>query len=143
MDNTRNGYLVKISDFGLDKIRQETSRQTAERHQSQASAGTLQWKAPELLEFSKPSTKSDIYSLGVVFWELASRCVPYDEVDAAIISQGVQAGQRLDIPNDVPSDYKSIISNAWSQEPNNRPTSQELIKQLIAISPDTTKSTVM
>jgi serine/threonine protein kinase len=76
MDNAVGGYLVKISDFGLAKIRQETSRQTTEGVGQQVIGGTLQWKAPELLKFGKPSNASDVYSLGVVFWELATGCVP-------------------------------------------------------------------
>ena len=143
MDRASHGYLVKICDFGLAKIRQETSRQTVESDSKQVSAGTLQWKAPELLRFGKPSKASDIYSLAIVFWELATGCVPYDELDEPTISQGVKAGERLEIPNDVPSPFTSIISNAWSQEPNNRPTSQELIEQIIVISSTTSEPSVM
>lgn len=143
MDITSNGYIVKISDFGLAKIRQETSRQTTECDKQQVPAGTLQWKAPELLKLSKPSKASDIYSLGVVFWELATGCVPYDELDEATISQGVKAGERLEIPGDIPSHYKSIISHAWSQDPSKRPTSQELIEQIMTASPDITKPAIM
>lgn len=143
MDKASNGYLVKISDFGLAKIRQETSRQTTQSDRPQSSAGTLQWKAPELLKFGKPSKASDIYSLGVVFWELATRSVPYDEMDEATISQGVKAGERLEIPNDIPSNYTSIISSAWSQDSSKRPTAQELIEKIMAISPDTATPTRM
>jgi serine/threonine protein kinase len=143
MESASNGYLVKISDFGLVKIRQETSKRTAESDRQQVSAGTLQWKAPELLKFGKPSKASDIYSLGVVFWELATRCVPYDELDEATIREGVKAGERLEIPNDVPSHYTSIISNAWSQEPSKRSTAQELIEKIMAMSPVTAEPTIM
>ncbi|CAF4426682.1 unnamed protein product, partial [Rotaria sp. Silwood2] len=116
MENAADGYLVKISDFGLAKIRQETSRQTTESDGRRVAGGTLQWKAPELLKFGKPSKASDIYSLGVAFWELATGCVPYEDMDEATISQGVKAGERLEIPDDVPPTFASIISNAWSQE---------------------------
>ncbi|CAF1159830.1 unnamed protein product [Rotaria sp. Silwood1] len=143
MDYAPHGYIVKISDFGLAKIRQETSRQTTESNKQLVGAGTLQWKAPELLKFGKPSKASDIYSLGIVFWELATGFVPYDELDEATISQGVKAGERLEIPNDVPPTFASIISNAWSQEPSKRPTAQQLIEQIITISPATTKIVVM
>ncbi|CAF1169755.1 unnamed protein product [Rotaria sordida] len=142
MDNATDGYFVKISDFGLAKIRQETSQQTTDSDKQRIVGGTLQWKAPELLRFGKPSKASDIYSLGVVFWELATGCVPYEELDEATISQGVKAGERLEIPNDVPSTFASIISNAWSQEPSKRPTAQQLIEQIITISP-ATKETPM
>ncbi|UJR17341.1 hypothetical protein I4U23_004236 [Adineta vaga] len=127
MDKAVDGYLVKISDFGLAKIRQETTRQTSE---SSEQSGTLQWKAPELLKFGKPSTASDIYSLAIVFWELATRCIPYDGLDEAIVCQGVKSGERLDIPQDVPSNFASLIISAWQQDPNKRSTTQILIEEI-------------
>ena len=139
MKQAVDGYLVKISDFGLAKLRQETSRQTTEHVEQVGVSGTLQWKAPELLKFGKPSKTSDIYSLGVVFWELATRCVPYEDSDEAIIYQGVKAGQRLEIPTDVPHTFASMISIAWSQEPNKRPTAQAIIKEIMIVIKSETK----
>lgn len=130
VEHAPKGYLVKISDFGLAKIRQETSRQSSERAEQFVSAGTLQWKAPELLKFGKPTMASDVYSLGMVFWELATGCVPYEDVDEAIVCQGVKSGERLEIPADVPSAFSSLISSAWRQEPNKRPTAQALIEEI-------------
>jgi tRNA A-37 threonylcarbamoyl transferase component Bud32 len=143
MDNAVGGYLVKISDFGLAKIRQETSRQTTEGVEQQVIGGTLQWKAPELLKFGIPSNANDVYSLGVVFWELATGCVPYGESDEATICQSVKAGERLEISNDVPPTFASIISNAYSQEPSKRSTSQQLIQEIMTNSPGRTETTVM
>lgn len=134
MEKAINGYLVKISDFGLAKIRQETSRQTSDDDRQRIGVGTLQWKAPEILRFGKPSKASDIYSLSIVFWELATSSIPYDELDEATISHGVKGGERLKIPDDVPSDFATIISSAWSQEPSKRPTSQELLDQILIFS---------
>ena len=130
VEHALNGYRVKISDFGLAKLRQETSRPTAEHAEELVSAGTLQWKAPELLKFGKPSKASDVYSLGVVFWELATGCVPYEDVDEAVLCQGVKNGDRLEIPADVPPAFTSLISSAWAQEPSKRPTTQALIEQI-------------
>ncbi|CAM4959577.1 unnamed protein product [Rotaria socialis] len=143
MEKAVDGYLIKICDFGLAKIRQETSRQTADSNQQRVSVGTLQWKAPEVLKFGKPSKASDVYSLGIVFWELATERVPYEELDEATISQGVKAGERLKIPSDVPHDYTSLISNAWSQEPSDRPTSEQLIQQIMIVSTTATEAIVM
>ncbi|CAF4884026.1 unnamed protein product, partial [Rotaria socialis] len=143
MEKAVDGYLIKICDFGLAKIRQETSRQTADSHQQRVSVGTLQWKAPEVLKFGKPSKASDVYSLGIVFWELATERIPYEELDEATISQGVKAGERLKIPSDVPHDYTSLISNAGSQEPSVRPTSEQLIQQIMIVSTTATEAIVM
>ena len=135
MDNGVNGYIVKISDFGLAKIRYATSRQTTEDGRQQITGGTLLWKAPELLKFGKPSKASDIYSLGIVFWELATGRVPYEELDETIVSEGVKAGERLEIPKDVPPAFVSIITKSWSQDPSKRPTSQELLQEIATNEP--------
>ena len=127
MDIGANGYIVKISDFGLAKIQCETSRQTTKHGQQQIMSGTLQWRAPELLKFCKPSKASDIYSLGIVIWELTTGCVPYDECDETVISESVKAGERLEIPKDVPPAFISIITKSWSQDPSQRPTAYELV----------------
>lgn len=133
MDKAVDGYLVKISDFGLAKIRQETSRQSVQESSLPIGVGTLQWKAPEILKFGKPSKASDIYSLGIVFWEVATGCIPYEDLDEDTISQGVKAGERLKIPTDIPSDFVSIIVKSWDQEPRERPTAQELIQDILTM----------
>ena len=144
MEKVADGYLVKISDFGLAQIRQETSRQTTtEDVRERVGVGTLQWKAPEILKLGKPTKASDIYSLGVVLWELATGCIPYEDLDETTISQGVKEGERLKIPDDVPFDFASIISKAWSQEPSKRPTSQDLIQQIMSNFTRTNETAVM
>src|SRR5262249_41509438 len=64
---------AKLTDFGLAKLKQETAATKASE-----AKGTPQWMAPELFEDEPQMTeKSDVYSLGMVLWELASRQVPY------------------------------------------------------------------
>ncbi|CAF3893992.1 unnamed protein product [Rotaria sp. Silwood1] len=127
------GLIIKVGDFGLAKIRQETIRQTnATGGPAVLTAGTLQWKAPELFKFSeKNTTASDVYALGIVFWELATRCIPYEHTDDAVIRVCVMAQQRLDIPVDVPPAFASLIQKSWSHEPTQRPSCKELILNVL------------
>ncbi|CAF4128289.1 unnamed protein product [Rotaria sordida] len=121
---------VKVSDFGLAKIRQKTNRQMIKLSEQQSIVGTLQWTAPKLLKLERSSNASDIYSLAIILWELATRSVPYDQLDEQTIGWSICAGNRLKIPNYVPSDVASIISNAWNQDPTKRSTCLQIIADI-------------
>ena len=123
MTEWSKGFLVKIADFGLAQIRRETSRQSS--HGSPV--GTLPWKAPELLKMGRHTESSDVYALGVVLWELATECEPYEEADDATICAFVKGGDRLPIPKNIPGSFSDLISRAWMHEPEKRPTCQELL----------------
>ena len=134
LSQTANGFHVKIGDFGLAKIRYETSRQSKDT----AIVGTLPWTAPELLSLGKPNEASDIYALGIVFWELATRSPPYEGHSDTIISAYVLRGERLPIPDEIPEPFTEIIKKSWRQEPKERMTSHEIlhaIKQQIPQQP--------
>ncbi|CAF3665994.1 unnamed protein product [Rotaria sp. Silwood1] len=130
IEMTPNGYLVKVADFGLAQIRSESTRQSMSNTGGKIPPGTLRWTAPELFASSKSSMASDVYSLGVVFWEVATRSIPYEDANDIIIVTTVSAGNRPPIPVDVPSTFAAIISNSWNQEPSRRPTCRELIQRL-------------
>ena len=93
------GLRAKLSDFGLSKIKQETSSQS-----SQAAKGTPQWMAPELFDDEPQVTKaSDIYSLGMVYWELASRAIPFAKApNQQVVLGWIMRGKKETIPADCP-----------------------------------------
>jgi mitogen-activated protein kinase kinase kinase 7 len=126
MTKNSGGFLVKIGDFGLAKIRHETSQQSMHG----PVVGTLAWKAPELLGMGRHTESSDVYALGVVFWELASGYEPYEDADDATISAYVRKGDRLPIPENIPELFAELITNTWAQEPSQRPNCQQLIHLL-------------
>ncbi|CAF4868404.1 unnamed protein product [Rotaria sp. Silwood1] len=121
------GYIVKVCDFGLARTRNETTRYTTF---NSTLAHTLPWTAPEILLLEDYVDKSDIYSLGIVFWELASRRVPYYEHKDDVIRTSVLAGDRLQIPESTPSGFQTIIERCWAQQPNDRPNSSYLVEMI-------------
>jgi len=120
---------AKLTDFGLSKIKIET----ANTLNSQPAVGTLLWMAPELFKRKAQCTlKSDIYSLGMTLWELASRKRPFeDAVNPAIAMQWVQEGQREEIPYDCPPHIAKLIKFCWNQEAAKRPTADEAVQLLL------------
>ncbi|CAF1343410.1 unnamed protein product, partial [Didymodactylos carnosus] len=119
-------YVVKVADFGLAKVKQETCR-TASKGEV---AGTLQYKAPELLKFGGNTMKSDVYAIAIVMWELVSGKIPYADSDQPTIRLGVLDGDRLHIPSETIPSFRDIISHSWSQQPYDRPTCEKLIQMI-------------
>ncbi|CAF3329042.1 unnamed protein product, partial [Rotaria sp. Silwood2] len=122
-----NGYTVKVCDFGVARTRNETTRQTKSNN---TLAITLQWTAPEILRLGRYTDKSDIYSLGIVYWELATYQIPYDGHEDGVIRAFVLAGDRLDIPDTTPSIFRMVIEQCWTQNPNDRPDGCHLIQMI-------------
>ncbi|CAF5065267.1 unnamed protein product, partial [Rotaria sp. Silwood1] len=91
LERSHEGYTVKVCDFGLAQTRNETTRQTKLAH---TLACTLQWTAPEILRLKTYTNKSDVYSLGIVYWELAANEIPYDGYPNDVVSDYVRRGDR-------------------------------------------------
>jgi hypothetical protein len=124
-------YCVKVCDFGLAEIRHATLSQSASFPSLQL-VGSFYWKAPELLTNHGRHTKqSDIYSLGMVFWELATARKPWDEYeDEAIILIQIKTGERPTIPSDIPEQFKQLIQDAWNHDPQKRPSCFQLMERI-------------
>ncbi len=125
-------FDAKLTDFGLSKLKAETKSFSTASKTSNNSVGTTQWMAPEL--FSRRgifTQKSDIYSLGVTFWELASKQIPFASAPSPeVIPMWVLQGEREDIPADCPPDFGVLIQQCWSGEPSARPDTNAIITQL-------------
>ncbi|CAM4777659.1 unnamed protein product [Rotaria magnacalcarata] len=127
LERSHEGYIVKVCDFGLAKTRNETTRQTQLTH---AFAGTLQWSASEILLLEKHTEKSDIYSLGVVYWELATNEIPYSGHQNTVIREFVISGNRLKILDAAPSRFSALINECWAHNANDRPTCSHVIEEI-------------
>jgi len=131
-----NQYRGKICDFGVSKIKTTLMSTVA----GPSNAGTVHYQAPELLEGGKSSKITDIFSLGVVLWEIYSNEIPFSKQiikgtvqDIKTIQHVVAArikGLKLIIPNDIPPQVKKMISMCLNDEPSERPTAIQILKIL-------------
>ncbi|KAJ0249649.1 Serine-threonine/tyrosine-protein kinase [Hirschfeldia incana] len=116
---------VKVADFGLSRVKHETYLTT------KSGKGTPQWMAPEVLRNESADEKSDIYSFGVVLWELATEKIPWETLNSMQVIGAVGfMNQRLEIPKDIDPLWISIVESCWNSDAKLRPTFQELTEKL-------------
>lgn len=120
---------AKLTDFGLAKVRTATASTTTGADQS---AGTTRWIAPELLEWeAQPTKASDIYSCGMVFWEIASREIPYkNALNNAVVVSWIEKGKQETMPKDTPESYARLIRGCWEKDVKKRPIAAQLAEEL-------------
>ena len=126
-------YHAKITDFGLAKIKVETSSTTT---LSKKSVGTFRWQPPELFKPRSKHTKaSDVFSLGMVIWELASRKLPFsDEVDDQKVISWIKENEHEEIPDNCPAKVTDVIKRCWAAA-EARPTAQAVALRLEQTAP--------
>lgn len=115
---------AKLSDFGLSSFKTSGSF-------SNPKGGTDAWMAPEVLGGGEATQFSDVYGLGMLLWELATRRVPYQKAGRAVTGWILSGKQEeiLDTDN-CPEPLAKIIKACWHKEPTQRPTAAEVAKQL-------------
>ncbi|KAL3859800.1 hypothetical protein ACJMK2_009994 [Sinanodonta woodiana] len=116
---------AKICDFGLAEFKSVT--QTVTRKTGGARRCTVTHVPPEVwVNINTPSDKSyDVYSFGIVVWEILSGQIPYGNASDDMIRAAVMAGQRPDksvLPPDSPVMLTGMMTRCWSQQPTQRPS---------------------
>nr|KAJ0225584.1 hypothetical protein LSAT_V11C100017380 [Lactuca sativa] len=118
-------WTVKVGDFGLSRVKHHTYLKT------KSGRGTPQWMAPEILRNEDTDEKSDVYSYGVVLWEITTGKIPWNDLNPMQVIGAVGfMNRRLEIPKDVDPLWAFLIESCWCSEPQSRPTFQEIINKL-------------
>lgn len=118
--------ICKVGDFGLSKIKRNTLVSGGVR-------GTLPWMAPELLNgsSSKVSEKVDVFSFGIVLWEILTGEEPYANMHyGAIIGGIVNNTLRPPIPSFCDLEWRRLMEQCWAPNPAARPSFTEIAGRL-------------
>ncbi|XP_044598289.1 mitogen-activated protein kinase kinase kinase 11-like isoform X3 [Cotesia glomerata] len=114
---------LKITDFGLAREVYKTTRMSA--------AGTYAWMAPEVIKQSTFSKASDVWSYGVLLWELLTGEVPYKGIDALAVAYGVAVNKlTLPIPSTCPQPWRFLMESCWASDSHGRPGFIEILDLL-------------
>ncbi len=113
----------KISDFGMSRKLKEVSQvgKTA------TTIGPLRWMAPEALGKQLYSTKSDVWSFGMILFEIVAHEEPHVHEDLISVAIKIRdEGYVPNIPNDCPPALRQVMQMCWKMDPNERPVSENI-----------------
>ncbi|XP_055909295.1 mitogen-activated protein kinase kinase kinase-like isoform X3 [Eupeodes corollae] len=121
-DNLENKTL-KITDFGLARELYNTTRMSA--------AGTYAWMPPEVIIRGIYSKSSDVWSYGVLLWELITGETPYKGFDSLSVAYGVAVNTlALPIPKTCPEAWGKLMKSCWENDPHKRPGFKDILMKL-------------
>lgn len=117
--------VVKISDFGMSR---EEEEYTVSDGMKQI---PIKWTAPEALNYGRYTTQCDVWSYGILMWEIFSNgLTPYPGWTNAIARESVEQGYRMPAPTGTPDCAYQIMLKCWDKNPQTRITFADLYAQL-------------
>ncbi|CAG8632714.1 13312_t:CDS:2 [Cetraspora pellucida] len=126
-----NNGKALIADFGISKNLDDITSS------STTTQGVVAYTDPQYLlngkEF-KRNKKSDVYSLGVLFWELTSGVPPFRNLTSMKKMLEIANNNREKIITGTPKNYSSLFERCWSSDPNQRPTVDKILVELEKLS---------
>mmetsp|Transcript_25594 Transcript_25594/g.36064 ORF Transcript_25594/g.36064 Transcript_25594/m.36064 type:complete len:1059 (-) Transcript_25594:73-3249(-) len=115
-------HRAKIADFGMSVA--DTGQELT------AETGTYRYMAPEVIRHESYSSNADVYSFGIVLWQLITREVPFATMTPIQAAYAVAEGRRPEIPASCPEQLRDIISLCWDQDSQKRPSFTYIVMAL-------------
>ncbi|KAJ0266748.1 hypothetical protein HA466_0006930 [Hirschfeldia incana] len=117
-------FQLKIADFGI-ACEEEYCDMLAD------DPGTYRWMAPEMIKRKPHGRKADVYSFGLLLWEMVAGATPYEDMNPIQAAFAVvDKNLRPTIPEDCPAAMKALIERCWSVAPDKRPDFWQVVKVL-------------
>uniref|UniRef100_A0A8C6PFU7 receptor protein-tyrosine kinase n=1 Tax=Nothobranchius furzeri TaxID=105023 RepID=A0A8C6PFU7_NOTFU len=121
-----NSNLVcKVSDFGLSRVLEDDAEAA---YTTRGGKIPIRWTAPEAIAYRKFTSASDVWSYGIVMWEVMSYGErPYWEMSNQDVIKAVEENYRLPGPMDCPEALYHLMMDCWQRERTNRPKFDEIV----------------
>ena len=117
--------IPKIADFGWTRLLADKMT---------LKVGTFQWMAPEVIKTKSYTEKADVYSYGIILWEIASREAPYKTLNGYQVSiDVVENNLRPTVSSEWPKPFTKMMERCWADDPSTRPTFKEILAELRSI----------
>ena len=132
-----SNFTVKIADFGLSQDVYSTDYCKL----GDSALLPVRWMPPEAIMYAKFTLQSDIWSFGVVLWEVFSYgAQPYFSLSNEEVVEYVRNGNVLKHPPGTPTEIYNLMVDCWATNPDDRPTASELYVGLHRWNPDISAS---
>uniref|UniRef100_A0A8C2KQI9 receptor protein-tyrosine kinase n=1 Tax=Cyprinus carpio TaxID=7962 RepID=A0A8C2KQI9_CYPCA len=124
-----NSNLVcKVSDFGLSRVLEDDPEAA---YTTRGGKIPIRWTAPEAIAYRKFTSASDVWSYGIVMWEVMSYGErPYWEMSNQDVIKAVEENYRLPGPMDCPTALYHLMMDCWQKDRNSRPKFEEIVSLL-------------
>ncbi|KAK8839065.1 hypothetical protein M9Y10_032532 [Tritrichomonas musculus] len=125
-----DNFYPKIADFGLSKITASVSKSMNIQSQS-GLKGTPLYMAPEIMRGESYTKAVDVYSFSYIVYEILTGVRPFNNLNFhSLMLKVVLQNSRPDLTDDIPLAFQDLISQCWSDNPEERPSFDEIVYQL-------------
>ncbi|XP_030634411.1 ephrin type-A receptor 4 [Chanos chanos] len=124
-----NSNLVcKVSDFGMSRVLEDEPEGT---YTTRGGKIPIRWTAPEAIAYRKFTSASDVWSYGIVMWEVMSYGErPYWDMSNQDVIKAVEEGYRLPGPMECPVSLHQLMLDCWQRERADRPKFSQIVNML-------------
>ena len=122
---------VKLIDFGLARTVESSDPKSNDVYEMSGETGSLRYMAPEVAEGLPYNHKADVYSFGIIFWEMNAGKRPFSGLSRdTFYEQVVHGGHRPHLSKKWPSELNKLVEDCWSADVDRRPTFEGIVDRI-------------